>query len=240
MATFLKRFFSKVIRLPLKLIPKNKILSIKSGHNKGFKWIVGSGVHGYWLGMYEKEKLDIVLSCIKKDMVVYDIGAHAGYYSLAFSRAVKGGMVYSFEPNPKNISFLKTHFEINGVQSACIFPIGIGPKQSFEFFSDSNGSFAGAVSKAFSSYKISVFSIDYLVENNFIQPPDFIKIDIEGFERECLEGAKKTIEKYRPIVAVAIDDPENKDYIYEYFEASQYKVNAIHDNKSEVLCIPYC
>ena len=52
--------------------------------------------------------------------------------------------------------------------------------------------------------KINLTSIDIYFKNNNILPPDFIKTDIEGAEMSALKGAKETIEKYRPQLAISI------------------------------------
>ena len=46
------------------------------------RWILGSGVLGYWLGSYELEKQTLFASFIKPGDVVFDVGAQAGFYTL--------------------------------------------------------------------------------------------------------------------------------------------------------------
>lgn len=54
-------------------------------------------------------------------MVVYDVGAHVGFYTLLFSRAVgPDGMVYAFEPFPDNFLFLKKYSCLNKLENALI------------------------------------------------------------------------------------------------------------------------
>jgi hypothetical protein len=80
----------KVLRLPLRLLPKGMVVPILTGPAKGQKWIVGSSNHGCWLGTYELEKQAVLERFVKPGMTVYDIGAQAGFYSLFFSRLVGG------------------------------------------------------------------------------------------------------------------------------------------------------
>ena len=98
----------KLIRLPLKLIPAKSIVPILQGELKGYKWIKGSSINGCWLGSYEFEKQVLFGNVIKRGMVVYDIGANVGFYTLLASKlAGDTGRVYSFEPFPGNIEYLK-------------------------------------------------------------------------------------------------------------------------------------
>ncbi|WP_277986426.1 FkbM family methyltransferase [Rhodocyclus gracilis] len=52
---------------------------------------------------------------------------------------------------------------------------------------------------------------------------DFIKIDVEGMEEEVLDGAKKSIEKYRPIVMIEVIKSDRTN-IENYFVSRGYKV----------------
>ena len=62
------------------------------------------------------------------------------------------------------------------------------------------------------SSMINCISIDEWVEENHIERVDFIKVDIEGAERLLLKGARKTILKFKPKIAISSyhypDDPE--------------------------------
>ena len=94
-----RSYLGRVMRLPLKIIPGNAVLPILQGPLRGARWVVGSGTHGCWLGTYELPKVELFAGTIQEGMTVFDIGAHAGYYSLIASRAVGGaGHVVAFEP----------------------------------------------------------------------------------------------------------------------------------------------
>lgn len=52
--------------------------------------------------------------------------------------------------------------------------------------------------------KIEITKIDQFVEENNLESVDFIKLDIEGFERYMLAGATKTLKKFAPRLAICI------------------------------------
>ena len=58
---------------------------------------------------------------------------------------------------------------------------------------------------------LDVVSIDEYVQANNINRVDFVKADIEGAERKMLEGMRKTIQKYHPLLSICSyhnpDDP---------------------------------
>ncbi len=88
-------------------------LPILSGQLRGKKWIVGSGgkIIRFLTTTYERRLTHMSQIYIKEGDVVFDIGAHVGYFTLLFSVLVgNNGKVYSFEPNKRNFEILKkTH-----------------------------------------------------------------------------------------------------------------------------------
>ena len=110
-------FLGTLLRLPLRLLPRKITFPILQGPNKGYKWIVRAGIHSCWLGCYEAFKQKAIVSIFEKHCgkikVVYDIGAHAGFYSLLFSRLLnKEGKVFAFEPDVENFHFLEKHLSL--------------------------------------------------------------------------------------------------------------------------------
>ena len=115
-------FLGKLLRLPLRLIPKTMILPILQGRLRGKKWIVGAGEHGYWLGSYELNKRQAFEREVKPGAVVFDIGANVGFFSLlAAVLAGRKGKVYAFEPLPRNVSFLRKHAALNQLDTIEVF-----------------------------------------------------------------------------------------------------------------------
>ncbi len=60
----------KLLRLPLCLLPRQSVLPILSGINKGYQWRVGSHTHGCWIGTYEREKQDACARLVRRGMAV--------------------------------------------------------------------------------------------------------------------------------------------------------------------------
>src|SRR5450432_2040644 len=104
----------RIARIPLRLIPQNAIVRVRSGLNKGLRWRVGSATHGCWLGHYESEVQRRLPELVRQGMVCYDIGANAGFYTLALGRLVgPTGRVLAFEPLAENAANLLHHLAIN-------------------------------------------------------------------------------------------------------------------------------
>ena len=119
----------RALRWPLGLLPNDLRVPILQGPLRGYRWIVGSGVHGYWLGTYELQKQRAFWESIKPGMVVFDIGAHVGFYTMLASVALgEQGEVIAFQPFPHNVGFLKRHLAINNRRNVRIIEAGVGDR----------------------------------------------------------------------------------------------------------------
>jgi FkbM family methyltransferase len=99
------------------------------------------------------------------------------------------------EPISENMRIAKRDW---GEQKNIEFiPLGLSNKKATLHFDDE---------KSFSStYGNRVHSVEVDTLDNLIQEPiDFIKLDIEGAEQDALEGAKESIKKYHPVLAICI------------------------------------
>lgn len=180
------RWPGKVARLPLKLIPKKAVLPILQGPGRGLKWIVGSYNHGCWLGSYEYEKQRIIADLVKPGDVVYDLGAHVGYFSIIFARLVgEQGAVYAFEPFADNYSYLCQHVSLNGISNLHAFKVGIGPASGVASF-EAGPDMATGRKAVSGKLQFPVFELTEFVRTRQLRVPSLIKIDIEGEEAHVI------------------------------------------------------
>lgn len=221
--------WGRALRLPLRLIPKETVVPILQGANKGFEWIKGSGVNGYWLGSFEPEKQKAIVDSVKAGMNCYDIGAHVGFYTLLFSRlAGEEGNVFCFEPNPLNLNYLLSHLGLNNIKNCSIFPMALFNKNDLiPFISDSSMSHLQPQGE--SNLIIPVFTFDHLFSINELPPPDVVKIDVEGAELEVLEGMKEVIKEYSPLIFIALDDRARKERVLQFLSNFDYAVYSLNE-----------
>ncbi len=110
----------------------------------------------------------------------------------------------SFEPDKQNL--LKLNKTLNKL-SVCypqtnffIYPAGVYSKNSILKF-ENLGINSSAKLNDKAMVEVPVVSLDSIVLN---ANPNFIKMDIEGAEKEAILGAKKTIQKYKPNLAICL------------------------------------
>jgi FkbM family methyltransferase len=154
-------------------------------------------------GEYEPHLFKLFSETLKPGMVFMDIGANIGFYSmLAASRVGEGGKVISFDPNTENCRLLMLSINKNGFNNVSLYPFALGGKSGYAMFSTHIGSNGGLIPDTEDSLVnpncviVPITRLDDLIDEKV----DLIKIDVEGAEGLVIEGAKKLIEKHRPII----------------------------------------
>lgn len=172
----------------------------------------------FYLGAFEKHLLFFLrdtMTNLKKSSQMptptfFDIGANIGQHSLFMS--LHADQVHSFEPYNRVSQKLQKHIDLNKILNISLHPVGLSnKKEELDFFAPTGrnqgiGSFdAGTVSKG--NTKLGKLELvrgdDYLAQNE-LQDIALLKIDVEGFEKNVLEGLQSTLEKSRPILVVEI------------------------------------
>lgn len=137
--------------------------------------------------------------------IVIDAGACFGDTALAFAAASgKGGKIYSFDPTPAHQETFLANVERNPSLSPRIELVGRAlsdvADQSLRFKVQG----AGSRFSTEGDLIVSTETIDRFVEQRGLSRVDFIKMDIEGAERSALVGARRTIERFRPKLAISV------------------------------------
>lgn len=137
------------------------------------------------------------------DKEIYcDVGAYNGDTLNNFILNSKGKFkkYYAFEPDADNYKKLNDNIQIDFKDKIVTENVGVGAQNSLCKFSDNEGEVSSISDNG--NITIQIVSLD----NYFNQKdaPTQIKIDVEGFELDVLNGAKNIIKKHRPILAVSI------------------------------------
>jgi FkbM family methyltransferase len=199
----------KLLRAPLRLIPRWAVIPILQGPLRGKKWRVGAGGDGFWLGSYEFYKQKALQREMKAGDVVYDIGSNAGFYTLLASVMVgDSGHVYSFEPAPDNVRELRKHMELNRIDNCTVLPVAVSSTDGEAFFDTTSSDRCIGRIVASGNLRVPMVALDGLIARKEIRPPNLMKIDIEGAELDFLHGASETIQTFRPVIFLATHGPE--------------------------------
>jgi FkbM family methyltransferase len=211
----------KFLRYPLRLLPTELVVPVLRGPLRGSKWIVGSSLHGCWLGSFEYEKQRRVASELKPGSVFYDIGANVGLYSLLAGRLVTPGKIYAFEPLPRNVWYLRRHLELNRIENVEVFELAVSDRSGSAFLEETACRLMGRLARE-GSIHVRTATLDSLLLEERISPPDVIKMDIEGAELLALRGASECIQRYRPVIFLATHGREAHQACCELLESWGY------------------
>ncbi len=153
-------------------------------------------------GTREPESTALVKKEIKKGDTVVDIGANIGYYTLLESRLVGNkGKVYAIEPIDKNTNSLTSNIELNKYTNIDVFRIAIGEKHKIEkmyIAEHSNwNSFVNHKQGIIGTKYVQVTSLDAFVKNR--RCPDFVRMDVEGYEYTIIKGMKNILKSKEPL-----------------------------------------
>jgi FkbM family methyltransferase len=192
----------RLVRLPLRLVPRNLTVRVLQGPLKGRKWVAGAADAGCWLGSYECAKQHAVARALKPGMVFFDVGAHVGFYTLLASVLVNDGRVFAFEPLERNAALLEKHVRLNGITNVTLFRLAVGDRPGTARFQVGRSSSMGKLS-ADGGLPVEVASLDDLHARGVIPAPDVVKIDVEGAEALVLRGASRLLSEGRPVLFLA-------------------------------------
>lgn len=143
-------------------------------------------------GFHQKGDIETLLEKITNDSIVLDVGAHVGTMTIPFSKRAK--KVYAFEPVSTNIAYLKKNLTDNNVNNVEVIEMALGGHSGRINMVPNDAHNAG-------SYKVSAGDmVEMQTLDSFNLKPDLIKIDVEGFEPDVLEGAIQTIATYKPTI----------------------------------------
>jgi FkbM family methyltransferase len=141
-------------------------------------------------------------------MTVYDVGAFHGLLTLFFARRAKA--VVCFEPNTRNRKRLMENLRLNGIKNVEVREVGVGSRCETHTMVGSpltpgGATVDGTTIEGFLRAgvetvveEIPMVTLDQEILQASLPAPDFIKIDIEGWEIEALRGARNTLALYRP------------------------------------------
>jgi FkbM family methyltransferase len=143
-----------------------------------------------------------------KGKTVYDVGAFHGLMTLFF--ASRARQVVSFEPNSRNYRRFHENLALNRIQNVIVRKAGVGSRRQTAQMAG-NPLMPGGSSvdesivaglrrggQATVSEEIAIVTLDEEIDETGLPPPDFIKIDIEGWELEALRGAQRTLARFKP------------------------------------------
>jgi FkbM family methyltransferase len=151
-----------------------------------------------YLGTYEPYESALIRKFLTPGMTFMDVGANIGYYSLMASAAIgPSGRVFSFEPNPGLYRHLRTTIDANRIGNITLEQLALsdrnGTSELFVPKQSGNNTATMIANEGGDSVQVSVLTLDDYLDRRQIARVDFLKMDVEGFEPNIIQGARSAI-----------------------------------------------
>lgn len=190
-----------------------------------FPWYGNSRIHlylgndmsqpTYIGGCIEPNELVFMESVLKPHMVVCDIGANDGFFTIFAAKLVgPSGKVLAFEPSQQEFSRLQANLALNRLSQVTAIPKALADTNSTALLKLAEYSHEGQNTLGDFSYTMNASGVqtvelcrldDFLLKQKMTRL-DFLKIDVEGAEYRVLAGARETIKKFNPIIMLELFD----------------------------------
>jgi len=167
---------------------------------------------------------------ISRGGAAVDVGANIGAHSLCMARCFSH--VYSFEPQEVLFRLLKANLaQFSNTTCYCSLvgnDDGVVGLPILDYTAEGNN--LGGYGKGMLEYAkelplihIQQRALDKIEELNNEEKIDLIKVDVEGMEKDVLEGAQRLIHQHQPILYVENDKPEKAEALVRFIYNLNYK-----------------
>ena len=213
----------------------------------------------FWSGLreFEKETAPVILQNIRRSRCFIDVGANCGLYTVLGGKINPDVSIVAVEPVPKVCAALAHNVAENNLDSrVTILNVALGDSEGTVPFHEAENSAMGSL--AVHGYRgqrgrviqVKCRTVDSIVEELKIEP-DFMKIDVEGFEHLVLKGASRVLSKFRPRIVLEANPGDPSDAMTQILSKYGYGFQNITDSglerRSEIipvdayrnwLCVP--
>ncbi len=185
---------------------------------------------------------------LKPDSVIISAGANIGVFSLFASVLCPRGKIFAFEPVRKTYGLLVSNTRHHPNVKAVNMALGDEEKEQEILTSAVNPGINSLVDsdpalknkRLFDgSEKVKVTTIDAFVEREGLKKVDVIKMDAEGYERQILKGACRTIAKYKPTITMSAyhrtDDRIELPRLLKEI-CPEYSCRLLHRSEEDMVC----
>jgi FkbM family methyltransferase len=215
-------------------------------------------------GRYEPNEMSFFRGALKPGMVVLDVGANEGFYTILAARAVgTEGIVVAVEPSAREVGKLEQNLVLNHLDNVRVMPVALLEDEGTATLHTATaqhsghntfGDFATARVSPGGDREVRVTSMDRLVADLQLGRLDFIKADIEGAEARMLAGGAVTLNTMRPLVLMELQDRSLKamgssapavlqllnghDYVVLTFDATGSRLTGSIEGAESVVAVP--
>lgn len=191
---------------------------------KGDQYVTRSlEVYGEFSGLEQR----LFEQIVRSGMTVVEVGANIGAHTVALAKTCAPGPLIAFEPQQRVFQILCANLALNGVTNAITLPEAAGADEGFVVVPSVDygreGNFGGVSVLRVETGAHGLRTRQTTVDSLGLAQCHFLKIDVEGFEPDVLQGARETIARCRPYLYVENDRPENQQAVISLIHELGYR-----------------
>ena len=180
-------------------------------------------------GEYAGLEGEMLKSLVQPGQTVIEVGANIGSHTVGLAKRVgPSGKVFAFEPQRACFALLQSQIALNQLHNVTAFNEGSGAAECDLWLPridySRQGNFGGVSLQRSGSDRMEKVKVRRMDDVFSGAPVDLIKIDVEGMEREVIEGARKLIERSRPTLYVENDRVEESAALISLIQDCGYRL----------------
>jgi FkbM family methyltransferase len=157
------------------------------------------------LEQFERDVADAIESICRPGWNVLDIGANIGAHCLRLAKVVgQEGAVYAFEPTDYAFSKLKRNVSLNPFQNINLYQLAFSNENVTGKTIECRSSWRTDGVKTVQSAVVEFIRLDDWMERESVAKVDLVKLDVDGAEFQILDGGRRVIDRYRPVVLIEV------------------------------------
>ncbi len=166
----------------------------------------------YALGVFERRSLLLVKRYLRRNLTTIDIGANVGIWTSFLANELgETSIIHAFEPNPGAIKFLKNLVRMNSLENIKLHELALSNSEGEVQLHLNNLEDADVYASMQPGRTTNYIQVQSNTLDKSLQllgsdlEIGFIKIDVEGFELEVLQGSEKTLRRHKPDICLEVN-----------------------------------
>ena len=188
----------------------------------------------------------ILSKILRPGDVVLEIGANIGYYMLLESQIIGSqGKIYCLEPVPQNVALLRKNIQINNLTNVEVYQLAAGGVNKTEtIFIPSHRNRSSLLPtqdlECKNKLTIQVTTMDEFLQDK--EKPNFIRMDVEGYELEVLKGMEKLLKSSHPLkIAIEVHPilKSDTEKLFRLMKKNGFRISCVtREPEPEILAAP--
>lgn len=189
--------------------------------------------------VYESGMLEKAAEDLSPGDVVVDVGANVGNHTL-FLACAAGAQVIAVEPDARLADAVRRSAALNGVEDAVeVHACAAGADEGEAVLGAADPANLGMRSLILEPEaegdRVPVRTVDEIVGRRVVS---LLKVDVEGFEPQVLDGARRTIRRSRPLIWAECLDLPSYEAVEGRLRPLGYRVGDVENSSPTVLFVP--